>query len=72
MPKSKDKKDDAAQSDAFIKKAKEIGADADKSNADLLMGRLAKMKPEPRSKKKTPGTSKVEPGFSKKGARSTH
>jgi hypothetical protein len=41
-------KDDPDQSKLFIKKAREIGADEKKSAADKLMGRLAKMKPEPR------------------------
>jgi hypothetical protein len=44
------KKDDPEQSKAFIEKAREIGADEKRSAADKLMGRLAKMKPEPRQK----------------------
>jgi hypothetical protein len=42
------KPDDPEQSKAFIEKAREIGADEKRSAADKLMGRLAKMKPEPR------------------------
>jgi hypothetical protein len=34
----------------FIEKAREIGADEESSAADKLLGRLAKMKPEPRKK----------------------
>jgi hypothetical protein len=45
------KPDDPEQSRAFIEKAREIGADEDKSAADQLMGRLAKAPPEPRNKK---------------------
>jgi hypothetical protein len=40
---------DPEQSKTFIEQAKEIGADQ-KSKADDLMARLAKMKPEPRAK----------------------
>ncbi len=46
------KRDDAKQSKLFIQKAREIGADEKRSAADKLMGRLAKMKPEPRTKPK--------------------
>jgi hypothetical protein len=42
--------DDREQSKAFIEKAREIGADEDRSMADELLGGLAKMKPEPRAK----------------------
>jgi hypothetical protein len=45
-------KDDKEQSRLFVEKAREIGADEDKSAADDLMGKLAKVPPEPRSKKK--------------------
>lgn len=45
------KPDDPRQSDAFIEKARELEADGGGSNADLLMERLAMMKPEPRAKK---------------------
>jgi hypothetical protein len=44
--------DDKEQSKLFIEKAREIGADEDQSTADELLGRLAKMPPEPRNKKK--------------------
>lgn len=46
--KKKLSRDDPEQSKAFIEKAKEIGADEKRSAADKLMGKLAKMKPEPR------------------------
>ena len=42
------KPDNAAQSKAFIEKAREIETDEKHSAADKLMGRLVKMKPEPR------------------------
>jgi hypothetical protein len=45
------KPDDKEQSRAFIEKAREIGADEKHSAADKLMERLAKTKPEPRTKK---------------------
>jgi hypothetical protein len=45
------KPDDKEQSKAFIEKAREIGADEKRSAADKLMGRMAKMKPEPRPTK---------------------
>jgi hypothetical protein len=45
------KKDDPDQSRLFIEKARELGADEEKSRADDLIGRLAKKPPEPRSKK---------------------
>jgi hypothetical protein len=45
------KPDDKEQSKLFIEKAREIGADEKRSAADKLMGRLAKMKPEPRKTK---------------------
>jgi hypothetical protein len=41
---------DEAQSAAFIAKARELEADGDDSATELLMGKLAKMKPEPRPK----------------------
>jgi hypothetical protein len=44
--------DDPEQSRAFIKKAREIGADEDKSAADQLLGRLAKMPPQPKTETK--------------------
>ena len=46
------RRDDPEQSKAFIEKAREIGADEERSAADKLMGKLAKMKPEPRAKSK--------------------
>jgi hypothetical protein len=46
------KPDDKEQSKLFIEKAREIGADEKRSAADKLMGRLAKMKPEPKTSKK--------------------
>jgi len=45
------KPDDKGQSKLFIEKAREIEADENRSAADKLMGRLAKMKPEPRVSK---------------------
>ena len=45
------KPDDKEQSNAFIEKAREIGADEKRSAADKLMERLAKTKPEPRKSK---------------------
>jgi hypothetical protein len=45
------KPDDKEQSKLFIKKAREIGADEERSASDELLGRLAKMPPEPRVKK---------------------
>jgi hypothetical protein len=41
-------RDDEEQSQLFIKKAREIGADEEQSRADELIGRLAKKPPEPR------------------------
>lgn len=53
------KRDDPKQSTAFIEKAREIEADGDDTATDQLMGRMAKMKPEPRkAKKKTPAAPK--------------
>jgi hypothetical protein len=46
------KPDDKQQSKAFIEKAREIEADEKNSAADKLMERLAKTKPEPRTKEK--------------------
>jgi hypothetical protein len=43
---------DKEQSKLFIEKAREIGADEEKSGADALMGRLAKVPPKPRIKSK--------------------
>jgi hypothetical protein len=50
--KQKPKRDDRAQSRDFIEKAREIGADEEKSSADELLGRLARMPPEPRKGQK--------------------
>jgi hypothetical protein len=41
---------DRKQSKLFIEKAREIEADEKSSVSDQLLGRLAKMKPEPRVK----------------------
>jgi hypothetical protein len=49
LPKNS-KPENLDQSRAFIEKAREIGADEEKSGADELLGRLAKMPPEPRAK----------------------
>jgi hypothetical protein len=46
-------RDDDEQSRLFIKKARELGADEERSASDELLGRLAKMAPEPRKKKGT-------------------
>jgi hypothetical protein len=45
------KPDDKEQSKLFIKKAREIGADEEKSKADDLIEQLAKKPPEPRKQK---------------------
>jgi len=47
------KRDDTEQSKLFLKKAREIGADEERSEADELIGQLAKKPPDPRAKKKT-------------------
>lgn len=44
-------RDDPEQSRLFLKKARELGADEDQSEADELIERLAKRKPEPHSKR---------------------
>ncbi len=41
-------RDDPEQSRLFVEKARELEADEKRSAADKLMGRLAKMKPDPR------------------------
>ncbi len=46
------KRDDGEQSELFIKKAREVGADEEQSRSDELIGQLAKKSPEPRIKKK--------------------
>ncbi|MGH7840177.1 MAG: hypothetical protein ACREQT_01485 [Candidatus Binataceae bacterium] len=43
--------DNKEQSKLFIEKAREIGADEEKSAADELLGQLAKMPRQPRTKK---------------------
>ncbi len=45
------KPDDEEQSKLFIEKAREIGADEERSKADHLLERLAKAPPEPRKKR---------------------
>ena len=50
-PRSKSKPDNPKQSKLFIAKAREIGADEDRSVSDKLMGQLAKTAPEPRAGK---------------------
>src|SRR6185312_11590465 len=53
---NKPNRDDAEQSRLFIEKAREIGADEEKSRADELIGRLAKKPPEPHPRIKKSGT----------------
>ena len=48
--KSTYERDDEEQSRLFIKKAREIGADEEKSRADELIGQPAKTPPAPRKK----------------------
>ena len=45
--------DDSEQAKAFIKKAREIGADEEKSAADALMARMAKIPPQPKPKRRS-------------------
>jgi hypothetical protein len=49
--KTSTKRDDPRQSRLFIQKAHELGTDEEKSAADELLGRLAKMPRRPRTKK---------------------
>jgi hypothetical protein len=49
------KPDDKEQSKLFIEKAREIGADEEKSGAGELLRRLAKMPPQPQNASKTKG-----------------
>ena len=42
--------DDSEQSKLFIEKAREIGADENKSAADELLGQMAKISPRPKQK----------------------
>jgi len=44
------KRDDDEQSKLFTKKAREIGADEDHSEADVVIEQLAKKPPDPRKK----------------------
>jgi hypothetical protein len=46
------KQDDSKQSRLFIKKAREVGADEDKSAADELLGHLHRKPPKPHVPKK--------------------
>lgn len=46
------KPDDPEQSKRFLERVREIEADEKTSASDLLLGRLAKMKPEPRKRQK--------------------
>lgn len=46
------KADDKEQSKLFINKAREIGADEERSRSDELIGQLAKKPPEPRKIKR--------------------
>jgi hypothetical protein len=52
VPKKKTKEDQAEQSKAFIEKARELGADADKKD-DEVMRRLAMQKRAERGRRKT-------------------
>lgn len=54
------KPDDAQQSNAFVEKARELEADDGESKADLLMERLAKMKPEPRKAAKAKNSGNLK------------
>jgi hypothetical protein len=47
----KEKRDDAEQSRLFIKKAREIGADEERSKSDSLVEHLARKPPQPKRKK---------------------
>lgn len=47
-PSPRTRRDDPAQSKAFIEKAREIGAYGKRSAADKLMRELAKTPPDPR------------------------
>jgi hypothetical protein len=51
-PKATARRDDPAQSRAFIEKAREIEADEERSRAVELLGRLAEKKPDPHQGKK--------------------
>ena len=60
MPTKNQPSDNATQSAAFVAKARELEADGDESRADLLMGRLANMKPEPRAERGKLAPSKAK------------
>lgn len=47
----KPKRDDPEQSRIFIAKARELGADEERSDADELLSQLAKMPPRPKKPK---------------------
>jgi hypothetical protein len=51
--KSQPKRDNEEQSRTFIEKAREVGADEEKSAADELLGQLARKPPEPHSKQRS-------------------
>jgi hypothetical protein len=46
------KRDDPEQSKLFIAKAREHDADENRSDADELLGRLARLPPQPKRKRK--------------------
>jgi hypothetical protein len=53
---------DKTQSERFIETAREIGCDEDASGADRLLGRLAKMPPQPHQQKvQRTGKGKTKP-----------
>jgi hypothetical protein len=45
--------DDEDQSKRFVEKARELGADKEESAADSVLGRLAKMPPDPKNKRRS-------------------
>jgi len=54
LKRQKIKRDNPAQSRAFIKKARELEADEESSRSDELVERLARKPPDPRKKKDSP------------------
>jgi hypothetical protein len=52
MKQAKPKPDDKAQSERFVKIARQIGADRESAAGDEVIGRLAKQPPEPRKPQK--------------------
>lgn len=52
MPKKKTKETQAEQSEAFRRKAREIGADDDKGDDDKIMRRLATQKRHPQKRER--------------------